>query len=50
MSEFYVYLPSNGCQSSFPSNTNSNYQIKLPQKLVLSESYEVGLSEITIIC
>jgi len=41
---FYVHLPSNGSQDTYPSNTYSDFKIKLPLTLNL-DKYEVALTE-----
>jgi len=43
---FYVHLPSNGSQASYPGNTLSDFKIKLPYTLdFIPSEYEVGLVE-----
>ena len=45
-SQFYLWLPSNSSMDVFPSNTLTEYQVRLPQSIVLSGDCEVALTEI----
>ena len=45
--QFYMTLPSNSSMDLFPSNTLSNFKVKLPEMVNLSGEWEVGLSSIT---
>lgn len=48
VNEFFVTLPSNASMQYFPRNNQSSYRTKLFSPLILSGSWEVGLSEIFI--
>ena len=45
---FYVTLPWNASQVTYPGNTASNYTVKLPESIYLPESdWEVALASIS---
>ena len=45
---FYVTLPSNASQVTYPGNTSSNYTVKLPKNIYLPESdWEAALASIS---
>ena len=45
-SSFYITLPSNASMVFYPTNTASNYQIRMPRTFYLQGKYEVALAEI----
>lgn len=48
MTHFYMTLPSNSSMGFYPNNTVTKYTTKLHGEVNLRDSWEVGLSEITI--
>jgi len=44
---FYITLPSNVVDKSFPNNTIANYTTILNQRISLKDKWEIGLSEIS---
>lgn len=47
---FYVTLPRNASQVTYPGNTASNYTVKLPKSIYLPESdWEVALASISFL-
>ena len=44
--QFYLWLPSNSSMDVFPSNTLSEYRVRLPQAIALTDDWEVALTEI----
>jgi len=47
--EFFLYLPSNGCQKYYPNNTISSFKTKIPNRINFRVPYEVGLAEFTYV-
>ena len=43
---FYITLPSNASENTFPNNNAGHFFVKLPQTIEVSSQYEVGLVEI----
>ena len=46
MEDFYLTLPSNASMIEYPENKTSEYTVKLPCNINLSENFKVGISEI----
>ena len=46
--DFYITLASNSNLDYYPNNTVSNFTVKLPQNIVLTNKYEVALVEANI--
>jgi hypothetical protein len=46
MNSFYYTLQSNASKDVFPSNTCTNFKVRLPQRMTLSGQWAVGLAEI----
>jgi hypothetical protein len=46
MDSFYYTLQSNASKDIFPSNTCTNFTVRLPQRMTLSGQWVVGLAEI----
>ena len=46
MDFFKVYLPSNACQDSFPSNTPADYTTRFDKPIALDGKWEVGVERI----
>ena len=44
--QFYLWLPSNSSMDVFPSNTLSEFRVRLPQSITLTDEWEVALTEI----
>jgi len=45
MTHFHVTLPSDSSLDTYPNNTTSRFTVKLPDRIVLDDEYEVGLAE-----
>lgn len=48
MTGFYVYAASTHCTSLYPDNRPANFTIKLPPKIALDGSWEIGLVDVKL--
>lgn len=44
---FNVTISSNNSKHLYPTNTTANFRVRLPQRLLLSEQWRVGLADVT---